>query len=304
MAPWNNLWAGRAAIAGGNAYRDMPVVVKMENPNWSISEINGGSDNGEDFLARVGGERRRVKNVKQITWVFLLKAHRAAGCLAWLTSAAVALGGAARRRVAAGRTDSDATNGECEDVEERAPAPRRSRFYMLIKACLMMSVFLLVVELSAYSNGRGHLTVFVNSFYTSWIRFRAAYVAPPLQLLADACVVLFLVQSADRLFQSLGCFYILVKRIKPKPVSPALADAEDPDAGYYPMVLVQIPMCNEKEVCTTATTYNSPTVLIDSKNYHDGRLLFYLGVSAVDCGGLQSRLAEVQLSCAGVGRLR
>ncbi|KAK3124368.1 hypothetical protein QOZ80_7BG0585620 [Eleusine coracana subsp. coracana] len=37
--------------------------------------------------------------------------------------------------------------------------------------------------------------------------------------------------------------------MKPKPsVSPALPDEEDPDAVYYPMVLVQIPMCNEKEV--------------------------------------------------------
>ncbi|KAF6990818.1 hypothetical protein CFC21_007972 [Triticum aestivum] len=248
MAPWNSLWAGRAAIAGGNAYRDMPVIVKMENPNWSISEINIDDDNSEDFLARVGGQRRRVKNTKQITWVFRLKAHRAAGCLSWLTSAAFALGGATRRRVVAGRTDSNATDGECKDVEEWAPASRRSRFYTLIKACLMMFVCLLIVELAAYSNGKGNLAVFINSFNTSWIRFRAAYIAPPLQLLANACVVLFLVQSADRVFQSLGCFYILVKRIKPKPLFLALSDAEDPDAGYYPMVLVQIPMCNEKEV--------------------------------------------------------
>ncbi|KAL5229076.1 hypothetical protein ABZP36_017341 [Zizania latifolia] len=67
--------------------------------------------------------------------------------------------------------------------------------------------------------------------------------APLLQFLTDACVVLFLIQSADSLIQCLFCFYIHLKRIKPKPKSPAL-----PDAGYYPTVLVQIPMCNEKEV--------------------------------------------------------
>ncbi|KAM0853032.1 hypothetical protein ACQ4PT_051348 [Festuca glaucescens] len=242
MAPWSGLWAGSA---GGDAYRGTPVIVKMENPNWSISEIDG----GEDFLPGSGGRRRRGKNAKQITWVLLLKAHRAAGCLAWLASAAVTLGCAARRRVTAGRTDSDATEGECEgEEEEAAHAVRRSRFYAFIKACLLMSVFLLAVEVAAHSNGRGALAVFVGSFYASWVRVRAAYLAPPLQLLADACVVLFLVQSADRLVQSLGCFYILLKRIKPKPISPALPDEEDPDAGYYPMVLVQIPMCNEKEV--------------------------------------------------------
>ncbi|KAK1681078.1 hypothetical protein QYE76_041926 [Lolium multiflorum] len=242
MAPWSGLWAG---LAGGDAYRGTPVIVKMENPNWSISEIDG----GEDFLPGAGGRRRRGKNAKQITWVLLLKAHRAAGCLAWLASAAVALGCAARRRVTAGRTDSDAIEGECEgEEEEAAHTVRRSRFYAFIKACLLMSVFLLAVEVAAHSNGRGALAVFAGSFYASWVRVRAAYLAPPLQLLADACVVLFLVQSADRLVQSLGCFYILLKRIKPKPISPALPDAEDPDAGYYPMVLVQIPMCNEKEV--------------------------------------------------------
>uniref|UniRef100_A0ACD5UNU4 Uncharacterized protein n=1 Tax=Avena sativa TaxID=4498 RepID=A0ACD5UNU4_AVESA len=246
MAPWSGLWAGRA---GGDAYRGTPVIVKMENPNWSISEIDGGGDDGEDFLPGAGGRRRRGKNAKQITWVLLLKAHRAAGCLAWLASAAVALGCAARRRVTAGRTDSDATEGECEGEEgEAAHAVPRSRFYAFIRACLLMSVFLLAVEVAAYSNGRGALAVFFGSFYASWVRFRAAYLAPPLQFLADTCVVLFLVQSADRLVQSVGRFYILLKRIKPKPVSPASSDAEDPDAGYYPMVLVQIPMCNEKEV--------------------------------------------------------
>ncbi|RLN35967.1 putative xyloglucan glycosyltransferase 10 [Panicum miliaceum] len=253
MAPWSGFWGGRAVLAGGDAYRDgTPVVVKMENPNWSISEIDGdGDDEGAGFLAGAGGRRRRRrgKNAKQITWVLLLKAHRAAGCLAWLASAAVALGGAARRRVAAGRTDADA---EGED-EAPAPAPPRHsrRFYAFIRAFLLLSLFLLAVELAAHTNGRRLAAPAAVSFaalHAAWVRFRAAYVAPPLQLLADACVVLFLVQSADRLVQSLGCFYIHLKRLKPKPVSPALPDAEDPDAGYYPMVLVQIPMCNEKEV--------------------------------------------------------
>ncbi|KAL6880409.1 hypothetical protein ACP4OV_011974 [Aristida adscensionis] len=236
MAPWTGLWGGGRAALAGDAYRGTPVVVRMENPNWSISEIDDG-----EFLP--SADRRRGKNARQITWVLLLKAHRAAGCLAWLASAAVALGGAARRRVAAGRTDSE----PAEEADSPAPAPaRRSRFYALIKAFLFLSLFLLAVELAAYVNGRR--AVPFDALHASWVRFRAAYVAPPLQLLADACVVLFLVQSADRLVQSLGCLYIRLKRIKPTPASPALPDAEDPDAGYYPMVLVQIPMCNEKEV--------------------------------------------------------
>jgi cellulose synthase/poly-beta-1,6-N-acetylglucosamine synthase-like glycosyltransferase len=132
----------------------------------------------------------------------------------------------------------------------------RSRFYAFIRAFVVLSVLLLIVELGAYINGWDDLAasalalpvIGVESLYASWLRFRATYVAPFIQFLTDACVVLFLIQSADRLIQCLGCFYIHLKRIKPNPKSPALPDAEDPDAAYYPMVLVQIPMCNEKEV--------------------------------------------------------
>jgi hypothetical protein len=104
MAPWNGFWGGRAVLAGSDAYRGgTPVVSKMDNTNWSISEIDGAGF----FL---GGRRRwrRGKNAKQITWVLLLKGHRATSCLVWLASAAVTLRGAARCRVVAGRTDADA----------------------------------------------------------------------------------------------------------------------------------------------------------------------------------------------------
>ncbi|AQK62588.1 probable xyloglucan glycosyltransferase 9 isoform X1 [Zea mays] len=257
MAPCSGLWGGKA---GGDAYRGTPVVVKMENPNWSISEISSpeDDDDDEDILAAAGGRRRkgaRTKNAKQIRWVLLLKAHRAAGCLASLASAAVALGAAARRRVAAGRTDADAdADAGVLAVAGESPVVR-SGFYAFIRAFLVVSLLLLAVEVAAYINGWDLAAsalalpaLGLESLYASWLRFRAAYVAPGIQFLTDACVVLFLVQSADRLILCLGCFYIRVKRIKPEPKSPALPDAEDPDAGYYPMVLVQIPMCNEKEV--------------------------------------------------------
>ena len=101
MAPWTGLWGARAG-AGAGAYRGTPVVVKMENPNWSISEISPEDAEDEDFLVSGAGAARRRKggrgkNAKQITWVLLLKAHRAAGCLASLASAAVTLGAGAYR---------------------------------------------------------------------------------------------------------------------------------------------------------------------------------------------------------------
>ncbi|CAL9052546.1 probable xyloglucan glycosyltransferase 9 [Musa acuminata AAA Group] len=250
------------------AHRGTPVVVKMQNPNWSIAEISSPDDDdecavvaGEEFAAAGRGARKgaRERNAKQITWVLLLKAHRAAGCLTSLASAAVRVASAVRRRVASGRTDSDAAVFSPEE----SPL-LRSRFYSCIKAFLCLSVVLLGLEVAAYLKGwhlgaaeTKHLLLpsslgvrgLLESLYGGWVRFRVEYIAPPLQFLADACVILFLIQSADRLILCLGCFWIRFKGIKPIPKS-ATGTSKDLESGGedYPMVLVQIPMCNEKEV--------------------------------------------------------
>ncbi|XP_057739681.1 probable xyloglucan glycosyltransferase 12 [Arachis stenosperma] len=63
-------------------------------------------------------------------------------------------------------------------------------------------------------------------------------------------IVLFLIQSLDRLVLCLGYFWIRYKKIK----NVATEDYSDLDLesgekkGFFPMVLVQIPMCNEREV--------------------------------------------------------
>ncbi|KAK6130566.1 hypothetical protein DH2020_035712 [Rehmannia glutinosa] len=50
----------------------------------------------------------------------------------------------------------------------------------------------------------------------------------------------------DRLILCLGCFWIKIRNIKPV-AKQGLMDLESGDGdGYFPMVLVQIPMCNEK----------------------------------------------------------
>uniref|UniRef100_A0A0E0AAI9 Uncharacterized protein n=1 Tax=Oryza glumipatula TaxID=40148 RepID=A0A0E0AAI9_9ORYZ len=82
---------------------------------------------------------------------------------------------------------------QTDDADTETPSPR-SRLYVFIRASLLLSVFFL----AANANGHSHVLVAsVDLFHSSWVRFRAAYVSPPLQLLADACVVRFLVQSAD-----------------------------------------------------------------------------------------------------------
>ncbi|KAK9138518.1 hypothetical protein Sjap_009112 [Stephania japonica] len=71
--------------------------------------------------------------------------------------------------------------------------------------------------------------------------------APPLQGLANVCIVLFLIQSLDRIGLMLGCFWIKFKGIKPVALAEFDGDVESGSNEEYPMVLVQIPMCNERE---------------------------------------------------------
>ncbi|EPS69365.1 hypothetical protein M569_05401, partial [Genlisea aurea] len=81
--------------------------------------------------------------------------------------------------------------------------------------------------------------------YAAVLKFRGECIAPVFMFVIRVCVVMFVIQSLDRLILCLGCVYIKFKRIKPTIIS------DDPELGlanYHPMVLVQIPMCNEKEV--------------------------------------------------------
>lgn len=258
------------------------MVVKMDNPNYQISELQGPED--EDFMGNGGGnegsssggggrDKGRGKNAKQLTWVLLLKAHKAAGCLTSIASTLFGLGTAIRRRVASGRTDSDSENNndaEIENVgdegdEDENPVVK-SRFYTCIKLFLWLSVLLLGFEIVAYFNGwhfgspHWQIQYLISSqfgvqsifdyVYSHWVMFRVAYLAPPLQFLANVCICLFLVQSVDRLVLCLGCFWIRYHKIKPIPKQ-AVRDIESSEGNaetYFPMVLIQIPMCNEKEV--------------------------------------------------------
>ncbi|KAM3411726.1 hypothetical protein ACQJBY_003406 [Aegilops geniculata] len=253
MAP--SFWGREARLSDGGG--GTPVVVKMENPNWSISEMEQEAVPGSP-AGLAAGKAGRGKNARQITWVLLLKAHRAAGRLTGAASAALAVAAAARRRVAAGRTDGDAAPGESTAL--------RARFYGCLRLFVVLSMLLLAVEVAAYLQGwhlqmpqmpempgqlamDGLLAVdgLAAAAYAGWMRVRLQYIAPPLQFLTNSCVVLFMIQSVDRLVLCLGCLWIKLRGIKPVPIA---ADKDDVEAGDedYPMVLVQMPMCNEREV--------------------------------------------------------
>ncbi|VFQ62289.1 unnamed protein product [Cuscuta campestris] len=252
MAPSFGWWAKK------QSHRGTPVVVKMENPNnWSMVELESPSE--EDFLPSPPTNHRRDKvrnkNAKQLTWVLLLKAHKAAGCLTSIATALLGLASAVRRRVSSGRTDSaDTSAAENPDVH--------TRFYVCLKVFLFLSLAMLGVEIAAYYKG-WHLTAAdlqlhylytltdplavkgaFDWLYSKWVFVRVEYIAPPLQFMANVCIILFIIQSLDRLVLCLGCFWIWLRKLKPV----AKQGITDLESGYFPMVLVQIPMCNEREV--------------------------------------------------------
>ncbi|MCO5609450.1 hypothetical protein L7F22_063676 [Adiantum nelumboides] len=228
-------------------HRGTPVVVTMENPNnWSMLELSG----PEDEFARHVADKDRGKNAKQLTWVMLLKAHQAVGCVTWLAQGLLSLLSTGKKRLI-----------YQEGVISNDEKSRKSKLYKFIKAFLAFAIFMLGFEVIAHMKGwhfpTTHLHLpnssdvqgLLHATYIVWMDVRANYLAPPLQSLANACIVLFLIQSLDRFTQCLGCVWIKLKRIKPIPLV-ASFDSDDPEqlSTGYPRVLIQIPMCNEKEV--------------------------------------------------------
>jgi len=223
-------WWSKEQHRGGT-----PVIVKMENPNYSLLEIESPKLD----------QKEKEQNAKQLTWVLLLKAHKAAGCVAWVASGVMLLLAAIKKRLILG-----------QGVARLRPP--KGKLFKAITAFLVFAVIMLCVEVGAHALGwqrpgppSFRIKELPNAVYVGWVYFRAVYIAPPLQRLTSFCIWLFLLQSVDlTVLTVLGYVYIKWKDIKPVPVNPSLEsdDVENPDSGH-PMVLVQIPMCNEREVC-------------------------------------------------------
>ncbi|KAE9600825.1 putative glycosyltransferase [Lupinus albus] len=200
-------------------------------------------DNAGGSGAAVSVEKDRARSARQLSWVWLLRFQQIAGSLAWISNGLVILVRTANRRIITSpRADSAS-----------------SRLYRVIRVFLIVVILLLGFEMVAYFKGwhfrppsvaSADVMGMVGIVYARWIQIRADYLAPPLQSLANLCTVLFLVQTVDRIVLILGCFWIKFRRIKPIASVDYESNAENGgvDVEDYPMVLVQIPMCNEKEV--------------------------------------------------------
>lgn len=209
------------------------VVVTLDRPeNISLIKMNETSNESTRFQ-----EKQRAASPKQFSWLLLLKLQRVLACVPWAAMSLRAVFGSIKNRIAS------------SDQED----PRyRGRLYRFIKAFLALSVIALVVEIFAYF-GKWDLSLvnpwevqsLVQWCYISWMSFRTDYVASLIATLSKFCIVLFMIQSLDRLIQCLGWFWIKYKRMKPV-MEGGPCDVED--GASFPMVLVQIPMCNEKEV--------------------------------------------------------
>ncbi|CAI0438663.1 unnamed protein product [Linum tenue] len=237
---------GKESKRGGGT----PVVVKMENPNYSLVEIDGPD------AAFGPGDKSRGKNAKQVKWVLLLKAHRAVGCVAWLAGLFWALLGTIKKRLFF-------REGVTVATEKLGKGKLVLR---VIRVFLVTSLVILGFEVAAYLKGWHYLEAsaaaeylhripmaapnLLHMFYVAWLNFRADYIAPTIMGLSNFCVALFLVQSVDRLVLCVGCLWIKFRGIKPEIRGGDPFKSPDIEALDYkcPMVLVQIPMCNEREV--------------------------------------------------------
>ncbi|CAD6339915.1 unnamed protein product [Miscanthus lutarioriparius] len=101
--------------------------------------------------------------------VLLLKVHRAAGKLMGAASAALSVAAAARRWVAAGRTDTDAGAAS----HEESPAVC-TRFYGFLCTSLVLSMLLLAADVAAHLQG-WHLAVDVPDLLAVKGLFSAGY---------------------------------------------------------------------------------------------------------------------------------
>lgn len=235
-----------------------PAPNNHEFQEWWNKQRQTNHENSDDSASHLltveisspGADRTvgkdRSRSARQLSWVCLLKFQQIAASVASITNSFVGLIRTANRRIASPDSPADSAS---------------SRLYRVIKGFLIFVLLLLCIELAAYFKG-WHFSPpslrsaeVVGIVYANWLHVRVNYLAPPLQSFTNLCIVLFLIQSVDRVILVFGCFWIKFRRVKPKAAMEyKTTSSNDEEEGStenvedYPMVLLQIPMCNEREV--------------------------------------------------------
>lgn len=209
------------------------VVTIDQSSHISLVEVN-------DTKSSVFLEKQKAASPKQFSWLLLLKAQRLLSVFPWLAMGFSATFRLVKKRIA------------LSDMAEEDPK-YKGKLYRFIKLFLAISIVALMVEIVAYYE-KWDLKLLHHPWevrgllqwsYMAWLALRVDYIAPLIMMLSKFCIVLFMIQSLDRLVLGIGCFWIKFKRIKPL-IDDEAYDIED--CSSFPMVLVQMPMCNEKEV--------------------------------------------------------
>ncbi|KAE9590413.1 putative glycosyltransferase [Lupinus albus] len=211
------------------------ITTEKSTNDFTLLQVN--DSDSQMFLEK----KQKAASFKQFSWFLLLKLHKVLTCLSWLNTGFQSTFTLVKKRISlSGISDED---------------PKyRGRLYRIIMIFLALSIGALFIEIIAHFNKWNLHTMMVQPFevqsllhwsYMAWLSFREDYVAPFVLLVSKFCIALFLIQSLDRLVLCLGCFWIKFKKLKPT-IDADAHDVEDPSS--FPMVLVQIPMCNEREV--------------------------------------------------------
>ncbi|GER31412.1 cellulose synthase-like protein [Striga asiatica] len=232
--------------------------------------VNIHSPTSSDASAFSAAEKDRSRSARQLSWIYLLKFNQIAHSLSSLPGRFLSLARTAKRRI------SSASHGSRSES---------SNFYKIIKFFLILSVCLLFIELVAYYRGwhfspptlEAGVEFSVEYIYAKWLEIRAKYLGPLLQSLTNVCIVLFLIQSVDRFVLVLGCFYIKIRGLRPAANLDYKQDAEKGSINVadYPMVLVQIPMCNEREHQANSITLSSCFKLLFILDFHESSVFSF-----------------------------
>jgi beta-mannan synthase len=86
----------------------------------------------------------------------------------------------------------------------------------------------------------------------AWEQVRSGLVVPLLKAAVVACAIMSVIVLAEKVF--LGMVSLAVKLLRRRPgrmyrCDPIVPQDKEAGSAAFPMVLVQIPMYNEKEVC-------------------------------------------------------
>ncbi|KAF8025294.1 hypothetical protein BT93_F2206 [Corymbia citriodora subsp. variegata] len=217
----------------------------MEKYSSSRFVTDGGDPALKPFV------KGQSKRAKQLKWVLLMKANNAICSVVFVGNVLCTVLSSIMKRLLFGQRES------CESLKLE-----KSRFlFRLILAFLVAALIALAIEPVAHlkgwnnflsaglnANQTSEIRVRFHRVYASWLELRAESIVPLAQALCRFYIALFLIQSVDRTVLCFGCLWIKYKGIKPSGRGdPFRSDHSESPEYEYPMVLVQIPMCNERE---------------------------------------------------------